>query len=782
MFGVVDTLFLKPPAGVAHPDRVARIYVRRLFGRDVNIGGIGKYPVFVDLRASGAFAQTAAIAQRDLSIGRGAQAEQIHAGAVSHDYFPLLGLTPALGRFFTANEDKPAGERVAVLSYGFWQRHFAGDSAVLGRALQIGKGAYTVIGIAPRGFTGIDLSPTDLWLPIEVSVSEVAAEEALTSRDWWWMDAIALLKPGQRAEQAAALATTAFRRGELAAVNPGIHGSGPTGQGGDSLGTVLLGPIQQARSPELSDSSKVSMWIGGVSLLVLLIACANVANLLLARGASRRRELAVRAGLGAGRAGLVRLLFAESLVLAALGGGAALLLAAWGGSLMRAVLIPELPADATVVDVRVMVFTGLAILLTALLTGVLPATSSSSADIAEALKNGGHATQRGARTRTALLVAQVAFTLVLLVGAGLFVRSLRNVESIDLGFDAPRVLEVSVNLDAAGVPFDQVTPTYLVLLDRVRRLSGVESAAAAMGTPFNAGYKFMLRAEDVDSATENYLGGPYYNAVTPAYMRTMGTRVISGRDIADDDVKGAMRVALVTRSLATHYWPGRSALGRCLYIGPQAPCTQIVGVVADSKKGGITENALQLYVPLAQVDHPHVNALMVRARTTSSSIVGAIRREVQGSGEMPYASIQSLEEEIQPQLRSWRLGSMAFSAFGVLALVIASTGIFAVLSYSVSQRTQEIGVRMALGAQARSVARMVLAQGLRAAAAGVALGGIGAYAMARGLKSLLYGVAPGDPLVFAGVATVLAIVAALATWLPARCAAKVDPMVALRYE
>ncbi|HEY2805595.1 MAG TPA: ADOP family duplicated permease [Gemmatimonadales bacterium] len=772
MFGVVDTLFLKPPAGVAQPDRVVRIYVRRKFGNDINTGGIGKYPAFVDLRGSGVFDRTAAATQRDLSLGRGAQAEQIHVGAVSHDYFPLLGVSPARGRFFTAAEDTPAGERVAVLSYGFWQRRFAGDTAVLGRALQIGKGTYTVIGIGPRSFSGIELAPVDLWLPIEVSAGEIANTEALTSRSWWWMEAIARLKPGMRDDQAAALATLTLQRGERGA------------KGQDTLATVVLGPIEAARSPELSDTSRVSMWIGGVSLLVLLIACANVANLLLARGAGRRRELAVRAGLGAGRGGLASLLLSESLVLASLGGAAALLLAAWGGALVRSLLIPDLPAGTSLVDGRVLVFTALAVLVTTLLTGMLPAISSSSTDLAEALKSGNHTTYKGARVRAALVIAQVALTLVLLVGAGLFVRSLRNVESLDLGFDAPKVLEVSVNLDAAGVSPSEVNSTYLSLLDRVRQLPGVEHAAASMGTPFNWGYKFGFHAQDVDTATVHWRGGAYFTGVTPGYFGTMGTRLAAGRDFTDADVSGAQQVAVIEASMASHFWPGRSALGKCLYLGADTvtTCTQIVGIVADQKRGSVTDSSVSFYQPIAQVKNLHISALMVRARTKGTDIADAIRREVQARGNLPFASVQTLEQQISPQLRSWRLGAEAFSAFGILALIISATGIFAVIAYSVSQRTQEIGIRMALGAETRRVARMILAQGLRATIAGVVVGAAGAYAMARALKSLLYGVGPADPLVFVGVASVLVVVAAAAAWFPARRAAKIDPMVALRYE
>ncbi len=773
MFGVVDTLFLKPPAGVTDPGRVERIYIRRRFNSDENTGGVGKYPVFQDLRAGGAFAQTAAVTGRTMSLGRGAQAEEIQAGVVSHDFFPLVGVTPARGRFFTAAEDNPAGERVAVLSWGFWQRHFAGDTSVLGKPLAIGKGTYTVIGIAPKDFGGIDIKPVDLWLPIEIAASEVAGTEALTSRGWWWMTAIGRLKPGATVAQTEAYATQVLRRGAVAAKD-----------NSDTSATIVLGPIQAARSPRLSDTTKVSIWVGGVSLLVLLIACANVANLLLARGATRRRELAVRAGLGAGRAGLMQLLFAESLVLALSGGAAAVLIAAWGGAAARGILIPELPAGAATVDGRLLAFTLVVALSTTLLIGILPALSGGTADVAEALKSGSHATQRGSRTRLTLVAAQVALTLVLLVGAGLFVRSLRNVENQDMGFDIDKVFQVAVNLDAAGMPKQENNSTYLALLDRIQRLPGVAYAAATMGTPFSWAYASYVRAEGADSIPSGKGGGPYFVEVTPDYFKTMGTRIVSGREFNAGDVFGAGRVAIVSASFVRTVWPGKNAIGKCLFLGGDSSnvCTQVVGVTADSKRGSVLDTSLQYYVPLAQDTSPHISALMVRARGATAPVADAIRHEIQNYGSLPYAQIQTLSEQIDPQLESWRLGSAAFSAFGLLALLIASMGIFAVISYSVSQRTQEIGIRMALGAESRRVAQMIVGQGVRPAIAGVLVGAAGAVAMGRTLRSLLYGVGPNDPAVFIGVAVILLAVAALAAWLPARRAARVNPVVALRYE
>jgi putative ABC transport system permease protein len=778
MFGIVDTLFLRPPAGVREPGRVVRIYKSHrvsLLGRSFT-GGLGQFPAFVDLRASGVFERTAATTTRDMSLGRGSEAVRVRVGDVSHDYFPLLGVAPAIGRFFGADEDKAGGERVAVISDAFWRSRFGRDTTVLGRRLQMGSGSFTVIGVAPAGFTGIDLAPLDLWIPISVAAGDIANGQCLTSWNCWWMEAIARLKPDDRPADAAARATAVYRRGAVPQ------------NADDSTAQVLLGPTQAARGPVADDETKVSAWIGGVALVVLLIACANVANLLLARGVSRRRELALRAGLGAGRAGLMRLLLAESLVLAGLGGGAALILAAWGGTAARRLLIPDLPKDVPVVDLHILAFTAAAVLVAALLAGLAPAFQSSRTDVAEALKSGGRgATTRG-RTRGILLAAQVALTLVLLVGAGLFVRSLRNVQALNLGFDAEKVVLATMNLSGAGFTTDNANATYLRLVDRLERLPEVERVAATTA-PLGWIMATSLKAEGYDSLPRGPGGGYYQSVVTPAYFAALGTRIVHGRDFAQTDRQGSENVAIVNETMARALWPGQDGLGKCLFVGgfqrdpKTAPCSRIVGVVEDARNGQVVEDpSAHYYLAFGQQAGAGINGLYIRARGTPSGLVAAAQRAIESEGALPRASVSTLADFLAPQYRSWKLGAQAFTAFGALALLIAAMGIFAVISYSVSQRTQEIGIRMALGAETGQVARMILGQGLQAALGGIVVGGLGAFALGRAIKALLYGVTPGDPLVFVSVACVLIAVATAAAYLPARRAARVDPMVALRYE
>jgi len=777
MFGVVDTLFLRTPAGVARPDGVVRLYFRQDFG-----GAFGAFtssaiafPAYEDMRDHvQSFDQVAAITTQQMGLGRGNDAVKVNGSAVSYQYFPMLGLKPSLGRFFTAEEDRTGGDRVVVLTYGFWKRQFNSDPAILGRAIAIGKGTYTVIGVGPERFSGLDNSAVDLFLPIHPAAEgDVNTPEAIGSRNYIWLTAIAHLKPGAPAVTAAAEATLAFRQGNSARQK-------------DTTSVALLGPIQESRAPESSSEATVGLWIGIVAAIVLLIACANVANLLLARANARRRELAVRASLGAGRGGLVRALLAESLVLAGLGGAGAVALATWTGAAARHFLLPKLSPDVPIVEGRMLAFTCAIVLLTTLLTGLVPAWQASRTDLTGALKLGGHgATARGGATRMVLLTAQIALTLALLVGAGLFVSSLRKVQGINVGFDTDRVYTVAINLSGAGMARADANDVYLRLRDDIKRIPAVESAAATMGAPFRFGWSSTVRAQDADSIPQVKGGGPYFQAVTPEYFATMGTRVLRGRDFNDGDRAGSQRVALVGSTFARLTWPNKDPIGKCLYMGEDSstPCTTVIGVVADAKRGRVTEReALLYYIPFTQYDKPTVNALFVRARPGQQHMVADLQRLVRSYGTLPYATVESLADEVVPQMRSWQLGATAFTAFGLLALVIAATGVFSVLSYSVSQRTKEIGVRVALGAQSSDVVRLIVGQGLRAALLGTLAGLAMALVLGRAIASLLYEVAPTDARVFAAAAGTLLVVAALAAFLPARRASRLAPMIALRSE
>lgn len=774
MFRVVDTLMFKPPAGVRDPGRVARLYFTQtanVFGRFTQAST--SYPNFTDLRDGvRAFAGLAAMWTRETAVGRGAAASQVRASLVSASYFSMLGVTPALGRFFGAEEDRPGAAPVAVLGYTYWRRHYAGETAALGHSLLIGKALYTVIGVAPPGFAGIDLQGVDLWLPVAAAGRDLMADDALTNRGDTWIELLARLKPGATSAQAAFEATMVYRHGDAAQIWK------------DSAAAVELGPIQAARGPGVSTGARVSVWLAVVSALVLLIACANVANLLLARALRRRREVALRLALGAGRWRLARQFLLESLGVALMGAAAAMLVAVWTGPLMRRLVLPAGVVPEAVLGARLLAFTALVAVVAGTVSGVAPALQASRPDLARAIKAGEReGTYQRSRIRGGLLVGQTSLTLVLLVGTGLFVRSLRNVLGVDIGVEARRVTLADVNVFNLGYTRAQIGDLFERFLARARSLPGVADAALSTSGPFGWQFGSSIRVPGVDTIPIPPSGGPYVNGVTPDYFTTLGTRILRGRGFTEADRAGAAPVVVVGETLARLLWPRGDALGKCVILRAHAGCAEVVGVAADQIRYEPTEGAkLQYYVPLDQQQNVH-RSLWVRTRGDPHLVAGELRRALSGvAPDLPYVRVRPLEDLVQPQYRPWRLGATAFGLFGGLALLLAALGLYGVLAYTVARRTQELGVRIALGATSWNVSRLVVRQGLGVAALGVGLGTVLALAGGRALASLLYGVRPADPLVLALSAAVLLAAAALATWWPARRATKVDPVVALRTE
>ncbi len=786
MFGVVDTLFLRPPAHVVDASRVQRVYFRVNFMGTPRINAGTSFPGYESLRGVPGLARVAAMSGGQMSVGSGPDARQVRVRAVTPSFFPLLGVRAERGRLFDSTDDRLGAAPVAVVSHAYWQREMAGDGAVLGRTITLGSFAYTVIGVAPEDFTGADFDEPDLWLPIRQAAPLLVDAEALTSRNWFWVTILARLAPGATPAGAASQATLMFRRAAVGGGNPM-----------DTSAAVVLGPIQLARGPQASSDSKVARWVAAVALLVLLVACANVANLLLARGLRRRTEMAVRAGLGAGRARLVRQLVVESLVLALAGGIAALLVALWGGSAVRAYLLPKaVGAAAPVFDLRILAFTAAVSILAGLLAGSAPAWHSSRTDISLALRSGGRdVTRTRGLLRSTLLATQVALTLVLLVGAGLFVRSLRYAQTLDYGLDLEHLLVAGVprggssvgrvlRTDAPTGPSDPQSALYLRLMDRIRTNPAVASAAVVVGTPYQSSISLSLRASGRDSLPSVEGGGPYVMSVSPAYFATVGTRILRGRGFTDQDVKGALPVTVVGQTFAKMVWPDRDAIGQCLYIGRDSSCIQVVGIAADARSRTVLEDkTLMYYVPFAQRSQMPIDGLLIRTRGAARAAQGEIQHALQNAeAGVPFVRVDPLLDRVEPQWRSWRLGATMLTAFGLLALMIASLGLYGVTAYGVTQRTQEIGVRVALGAQRADVIRLSVAQAVRATTIGAAIGLAIAFALGRAVASLLFGVKPADPAaLLAGVAVLLAV-AAVAAWIPARRAARIDPMEALRYE
>ena len=789
MFSVVDRLLFRPPPLLRESALAHRIYLARNYRGETFASNNVQYARYRDLTNwTHSFARTSEFTSRHLAIGVGAESREMQVGVVSASFFGFFDAPPALGRYFTTAEDTtPTGAAVVVLGYGYWRTAYGGRRDVLGRTMQIGATLYSIIGVAPKGFVGLwPAEPPAVYVPITAYGAEIGAALRMRGETWWgtyhwiWASMIAERKPGVSLDAANADLTQAYLRSYRAQAAED-HGMEP-----EALAKPhgLAASILSERGPNESSEAKVATWIGGVALIVWLIACANVANLLLARALRRRREIAVRIALGVSRARLVSQLLTESTLLALLAGVAGIVVAQVGGAVLRAELLPKTAAATVLTDTRTLVFAGLAAVVAGFLTGLAPVVQARRADLAGDLKAGER--EGGvyrSRMRVALLVLQGALSVILLVGAGLFVRSLRNVRQFPLGYDVDPVLVV--DLQMRGVSLDSAAKVALRdrLLEEARTIPGVTHAARRVTEPFWSTWDVDLHVTGIDSVDR--LGEFDLNAVTPDYFATMGTRILRGRGIGESDAGGAPRVMVVGASMAKVLWPGREALGQCVRVGSDTvPCTTVVGIAEDIKSHPFIDGRSYYFYYLAAPQFsPDQGGLFVRTSGPASATEETVRRRLQQL--MPgvsYVTVTPLSDIVGSETRSWRLGATMFTVFGALALLLAAIGLYSVIAYNVAQRTQEMGVRIALGAEMRDVVGLVLGEGMRLALVGVALGGVCAFAASGWVKPLLFQESPRDPVVFGGVAVALLAVAALATFIPARRAARVDPMRALRTE
>jgi predicted permease len=783
MFGVVDRLLLRPPEHVVEPQRVTRLYIeRRRGGFGGNVSTSVSYPTYRAVRDSTrAFAGVAASYPSEYVVGEGEDARQVPALEVTGNFFALLGVRPALGRLIGPDDDRlPSGAHVAVLGERYWRRAFGASPNVLGTSIVVEGVRYEIVGVAPRGFTGVGLEPRDLFLPLSAMSWQARGHEWYAEGGMSWISMVGRVRPGVSFARAESEATRAVR----AAVPDSTVSNGY-----DHGARVIAASSIQAREPvasEFRSSARVAAWLGGVAAVVLLVACANVANLLLARAVRRRREIAVRTALGAGRGRLARQLLAESTLVAALGGAAGLLVAWWGGAAVRTLLLPGVDWSEPPVSGRVLLFALAATTLTALLTGVVPVLHVAALGVTSGLRTGAReGGGRRARTRTALLVAQAALSVVLLAGAGLFVRSLLRVGAIDYGYDPERLLTVTVTLPDGGGP-DVMPAAYDRMLERARRVPGVERAALSTTSPFWSMLAGELAIPGFDSLATLRDEFPLFNAVGPDYFATMGTRIVRGRALGAGDVLGAPRVVVVNEAMARRIWKGADPIGRCVKVDAvTAPCSEVVGVARTMLQSDLREKpVLEYFVPIAQKQKDvRMRTLFVRAAGPPQALVPTLRRELRAVvPEARYVDAAPFEERVDPQVRPWRLGATMFGLFGALALLIASVGLYSVLAYTVAQRLHEMGLRMALGARTRDVLALVLRQGLGVAAVGIALGAAAALAAGHWVAPLLFDVSPHDPVVFGGVTVVLLAAAAAAALVPARRATRANPSDALRSE
>jgi predicted permease len=783
MFGIIDRLMLRGPAHVVDPDRVVRLYATETAGHLRSTGSVVGFVTYDHLRRNARdFVDLAVYARTEATAGSGPAASRIVLGRASWNFFPLLGVRPVLGRFFTAEEDRPPrGQNVIVLDEGYWQRAFGGDRGILGHTMIISGVTYSIVGVAPRGFTGAELERRDGWVPISLPYWGPGADWPTT----WsasWLQIIGRLQPGVSFADAGTDATAAHQRAY----------DGPP-DNSMRTATVSVRPLRFTRMGTESVVARVSQWLVAVATIVLLVACANVANLFLARATRRRREVAVRLALGISRARLIRLLVGESVVLGLLGGMAGLAVAYAGGKFVRGVLLPNVAWTDAPVDVRVLAVTALTAFVVGLVVGLAPALQGTRLELTSALKSGIREGGAGrSRVRTLLTVTQAALSVVLLVGAGLFVVSLRKVNGLHLGIEPDKVITVSFDWPSlASLPADAQTRermrrnlVYEEAARRVRALPGVAHAAVVVGAPFQSAASIdHLRVPGRDSIPR--LGGedPTIRAVSDDYFAAAGTRVLRGRVFTASDVAGAERVVVVNETMARVLWPKGDAIGACRLMD-SLPCARIIGVVEDTRKFALKEDpAMQYYIPLGMERELGFGGRQMFVRP-AGDVVGLrqqLRAElVRVDPTIAFVTVAMLQDSLDPQIRPWRLGATMFGIFGALALLVAAIGLYSVIAYLVAQRAHELGVRIALGAQVNDIVALVMRHGLGLALVGVLIGSALALNGARWIEPLLFDTSPRDPAIFGLVAVVLLVVALFASVVPAWRAARVDPIEALR--
>ncbi|HKO16928.1 MAG TPA: ADOP family duplicated permease [Gemmatimonadaceae bacterium] len=778
MFDIADRLLLRPPTHVRDAQHVVRMYaeVKDLVSGQHYTGSALNYPIFQQLATLPAFDRVAGYATFAASVGTGAAAWHAHAALVTSSFFPLLGTRPILGRAFLPEEEQPGyAQPGVVLSYEAWRSHFGGDSAVLGRHLEISGWKYPVVGIAPPEFSGVELQRVDLWLPLS------AADHGFFVSDWainkfsYWLTLLARLRPGVPPRAAEAQATARFR---AATATVPMH---------DSTALVHLKSVVGARNYNMQPppEARVSAWLSGIAGVVLLIACANVATLLLLRAMRRRRELAIRRAVGMSAGRLLGHLMLESFLLAAAGGIAALVAMRWVGGALRALLLPDVAWGATTVDLRVLGLTTLGVLLAGFVTALIPALSVGRRSLSEELRSGGHGVAwHRSSVHAALLVGQGALTVALLVGAGLFLRSVQRAEGLDFGYDRSHVLEVQLEFPARDAQHARdLDAIYARALQRVSAIPGVTHAGISDSDPGGWSYGMSLSIPGRDSLPRTETGGPYGSAVTPDYFAAIGTRILRGRGFTAADVAGSERVVVVSKGMADLYWPGADPLGTCVKVDDSADCTRVVGIAQDIRQYGITDKPrLWLYVPWAQATSQHPShTLFVHTVGDPSAMELTVRQAVQSlDPTLPFVSVKPLESVLDPQLRPWRLGTTMLSAFGLLAMALAALGLYSVVAYSVSQRRREMGIRLALGAQRRIVARLVLRDAVRIALTGAVMGALLGAGFGHFVRDVLFQPPALDLIVIAVAALSLVLASVLASLVPAWRAGGVDIAAVLR--
>ena len=779
IFSVVNAVILRP-LPFPEPDRLVAVTESNR-QRGEQHSAIS-YPDLLDWKTQNRVFEGVAGFRADTFALTGVdEPEPIQSAVVSSDLFAVLGAKPALGRTFLPNEDQlnTATGRVVILSYRFWQRRFGSDPHVLGRTLQLDSQSYTIVGVMPAGFQfPIQLKPVEVWTTFAVDSITMDGSKPITAeRGAHYFDAIARLKPSVGIQQAQAAMDAIMAA--LAKQYPDTNAH---------RGAAVMPELDRM----VGDVRPALLVLFGAVGCVLLIACVNVANLLLARATSRQKEIAIRSALGAGRMRVLRQLLTEAVLLSLLGGVLGLLLAIWGTDLLLGLSPENVPRLQSVhVDGAVLGFTMGISLFTGLIFGLLPALHLSKSGLAEPLKESGRSSTDSARSkrlRSALVVGEVALALVPLVGSGLLIQSFMRLQGVNPGFNPHHVLTINLGLPDARYNAAQQAAFFGQIVERVRALPGVHLASAVVPLPLSEDRmrtSFEIEGRPVPKSEEPLTE---FRSIAPDYFRTMEIPLLQGRDFTERDDMKAPAVVIVNQTLAQRFFPNQNPLGK--HIKPHVSVTEgdkvmreIVGVVGDVKHRGLgVESEPEVYVPQAQIPFDG-KTLVLRTDADPVSVTAAVRREVKSlDKDLPIYSVKPLEQYLSASLAQPRFNTLLLTIFAGVALILAAVGLYGVMSYSVAQRTHEIGIRLALGARQEDVMKLVVGQGLALTLGGVVIGLAGALAFTRLLTTLLFGVSATDPVTFAGVAVLLSAVALAACYLPARRAMRVDPMVALRYE
>ena len=739
------------------------------------------HPNFEDfVRQSDVF--TALVANSNIPLtltGRG-DPEQLQGYLATANYFDVLGVKPVAGRTFLPEEDKP-GHPVAVVSYSLWVREFGSDPAFIGKTVTLNQTPFTVIGVAPPGFKGTFLlnPPDQFWIPLAMypQVTAGVFSQFMENRRGLLLGVFGRLKPGVTMAQAQA---------EMTAIGDRLRKEYPVENEGRGVAVEPMaeGAIGINFRGQAVMAGGLMLAVAGV---VLLIACVNLANLLLARAASREKEISIRTALGANRWRVVRQLLTEAMVLSLAGGALGLVVAYASRNILWTFRPPFLDANAVslTLDARVLAFTFGISLLTGILFGLVPALRASRPDINESLKVGGR--QGGAwghnRLRNGLVIVEIALALVALVGGGLFVRSMQQTQQVDPGFESKRLASMFFDVGSQRLSEEQGKQFYREAVERAKGIPGVESASISSNPPFGGGFLRSIFPEGTEHDPNRHGVLVTVNTIAPNYFETLRIRKQKGRYFTDFDTETTLPVAVINEAMAARFWPGEDAVGKRFTFFQDPMMREVVGVVATTAVNTIGEDPRpQVYLPVRQYYQPFAT-LEIRTAGDPKAVLGTVRSAVQQlNPNLPIQFVQTIEESLGQGLWASRMGAALLSIFGVLAMVLAAIGIYGVMSYTVTQRTQEFGIRMTLGAQPKQVLQLVVREGFLLAGAGVLLGAIAAVPLAHTISTLLYGVSPIDPLTFGSVAALLAVVAIAACYVPARRATRVDPLVAMRYE